>query len=83
MIISMEDRKEFKMGEYARCNQMIREHKGQIEELKQELAMAEGDKRESILEQIYDLQIGIGEIEGALMEMAEIDGLEDRCEAFD
>lgn len=71
------------MGEYARCNQMIREHKEQIEELKQELVMAEGDRRESILEQIYDLQIGIGEIEGALMEMAEIDGLEDRCEAFD
>ena len=71
------------MGEYARCNQMIREHKEQIEELKQELALAEGDKRESILEQIYDLQIGIGEIEGALMEMAEVDGLEDRCEAFD
>lgn len=71
------------MGEYARLNNMIKEHNNQIEELNLELALAEGDKRESILEQIYDLQIGIGEIEGALMEMAEVDGLENRCEAFD
>lgn len=71
------------MGEYARLNQMIRDHKTRIEELEMELYQAEGEQRENILEEIYELQIGIGEIEGALMEMAEIDGLEDRCEAFD
>lgn len=72
------------MGEYARLNQMIRNHEEQIVELREVLMQTSDEQeRENILETIADLEIGVGEIEGALLEMADIDGLEDRNEAFD
>lgn len=62
------------MGEYARLNRMLREKQERLEEMKKSGADAED---------IADCQNGIGEIEGALLEMAEIDGLDDPGEAFD
>jgi len=72
------------MGEYARLNKMIENHEEQIAELKEVLMQTtDAEERENILETIYELEIGIGEIEGALLENAEIDGLDDPYEAFD
>lgn len=62
------------MGEYARLNNMLRQHEEKLARLKEENADAED---------IIDCEIGIGEIRGALLEMAEIDGLDDPYEAFD
>ena len=62
------------MGEYARLNKMLRQHEEKLARLKAENAD---------MEDIIDCEIGIGEIRGALLEMAEIDGLDDPYEAFD
>ena len=62
------------MEEYARLNNMLRQHEEKLARLKEENADAED---------IIDCEIGIGEIRGALLEMAEIDGLDDPYEAFD
>lgn len=61
------------MGEYARLNRMIASETARKAE-----AMAAGD-----YEAAYEIENGIGEIRGALLEMAEMDGLDDPCEAFD
>lgn len=61
------------MGEYARLNKMLNHYK----EAKY-LALLEED-----YEYAADCDISIGEIKGALLEMAEIDGLDDPYEAFD
>lgn len=62
------------MGEYSRLNKMLAEHQKQLE-----LAKANN----ADIETIVDLEISIGEIKGALLEMADIDGLDDPYEAFD
>ena len=62
------------MGEYARLNRMLDDHEAELK-----LAYERGDD----VERIADLQQSIGEIRGALLEMAEIDGLDDPYEAFD
>lgn len=62
------------MGEYARLNRMLDEHE-------QALRNAKLNKADD--ETIIDLEIAIGEIKGALLEMAEVDGLDDPYEAFD
>lgn len=61
------------MGEYARLNKMI-------EDLENEKAerIAGGD-----IEGAFECDNEIGEVKGALLEMAEMDGLEDWNEAFD
>jgi hypothetical protein len=72
------------MGEYARLNKMIADHEEQRAELNEVLMLTEDEEeRLGILETIADLEIGIGEIRGALFENAEIDGLDDPYEAFD
>lgn len=62
------------MGEYARLNRMLREEQERLEEMK---------KSGADVEDIIVCENGIGEIKGALLEMAEIDGLDDPGEAFD
>ena len=62
------------MGEYARLNKMLREYEERLAEAKLQDAEAED---------IADLHQSIGEIKGALLEMADIDGLDDPYEAFD
>ena len=65
------------MGEYARLNERLRMYKETYEKLK----MAQ-NKTEEEMEMMIDLEQGIGEIEGALLEMAEVDGLDDPFDAF-
>lgn len=66
------------MGEYARLNEMLRREQEKYKILKEK-----PDKTEAEIEELIDLYQGIGEIEGALLEMAQIDGLDDPGEAFD
>lgn len=66
------------MGQYARLNEMLRREKARYNYLK-----AKPNKTESEWEEMGDLYQGIGEIKGALLEMAEMDGLDDYGEAFD
>lgn len=66
------------MGEYARLNEMLRREQEKYKALKEK-----PDKTEDEMEELIDLYQGIGEIEGALLEMAQIDGLDDPGEAFD
>lgn len=61
------------MGEYERLNRMI-----DSETERMELALSNRD-----FETAYEIECGIGEIKGALLEMADIDGLDDQYEAFD
>lgn len=63
------------MGEYERLNRMLDREQ---ERLKMLEASADAD-----VEDIADCYQSIGEIKGALLEMAEIDGLDDPYEAFD
>lgn len=65
------------MGEYARLNKMLQEHEKTFKELQ-----AKQDKTDEELESMIDLYVGMGEIKGALLEMADVDGLEDPYEAF-
>lgn len=62
------------MGEYARLNRMLESHE-------QSLAQAKAENAD--IETMAELEQSIGEIKGALFEMAEIDGLDDPYEAFD
>ena len=66
------------MGEYNRLNEMLR--------AKQEVYNAlesKAEKTDEEVEALADLYQSIGEIKGALLEMAEVDGLSDPYEAFD
>ena len=62
---------------------MIRDEEAKINELESELESTIGEGRDAILETIYEAKMAIGEIRGALLEMADVDGLDDWCEAFD
>ena len=66
------------MGEYARLNKKLRDE----QEIYQILE-AKPNKTDEELEYMIDLYQSIGEIKGALLEMADIDGLDDPYEAFD
>ncbi len=61
------------MGEYARLNRMVQNR----EDAKKRCLNA-GD-----FERASEIEVEIGEIKGALLEMAEMDGLDDPYEAFD
>ena len=62
------------MGEYARLNRMLDSYYEALELAKEQDASPED---------IADIEISIGEIKGALLEMADVDGLDDPYEAFD
>lgn len=62
------------MGEYARLNRMLEKYEESLKLAKEQNANSED---------IADIEISIGEIKGALFEMAEVDGLDDPYEAFD
>lgn len=66
------------MGEYARLNSMLQDLEASYDKLSKKK-----DKSDEELEILYDLSISIGEVKGALLENASIDGLEDPYEAFD
>ena len=66
------------MGEYSRLNKMLRQEQEELAALEEK-----PDKTDDDYEVMADLQQSIGEIKGALLEMADIDGLDDPCEAFD
>ena len=66
------------MGEYARLNRMLEAEQERYNQLALKL-----NKTEEDYEAMADLSQGIGEIKGALLEMADIDGLDDPYEAFD
>lgn len=66
------------MGEYARLNRMLEQEEARYKALKEK-----PDKTDDDFEEMADLYQSIGEIEGALLEMADIDGLDDPYEAFD
>jgi len=62
------------MGEYARLNRMLEGY---------EEALKLAKEQNADVEDIAELEQSIGEIRGALFEMAEVDGLDDPYEAFD
>lgn len=62
------------MGEYARLNRLL-------DGYEESLALAR--EQNASPEEIAELEIAIGEIKGALLEMADIDGLDDPYMAFD
>jgi hypothetical protein len=66
------------MGEYARLNKMLREEQQRYKALEDKQ-----NKTDEDIEYMADLYQSIGEIKGALLEMADIDGLDDPYEAFD
>lgn len=66
------------MGEYARLNRMLEQEQERYRILENTT-----DKTEEEFELMADLYQSIGEIKGALLEMADIDGLDDPYEAFD
>ena len=66
------------MGEYSRLNKMLREEQQKYAELENK-----PNKTDEDCEMMADLYQSIGEIKGALLEMAEVDGLDDVYEAFD
>ena len=66
------------MGEYNRLNKMLREKQEVYNTLE-----SKADKTDEEMEALADLYQSIGEIKGALFEMAEVDGLSDPYEAFD
>lgn len=69
------------MGEYNRLNKRLREEQEKLKVLKEASYIYPDD--ECLYEEIADTEIAIGEIKGALLEMADIDGLDDPYEAFD
>ena len=69
------------MGEYTRLNKLLKDEQQKLKALKEELAICPDD--EYLYEEIADTEIAIGEIKGALIEMAQLDGFEDINEAFD
>ena len=66
------------MGEYARLNKMLRGEQQKYAELE-----SKPNKTDEDIEYMADLYQSIGEIKGAFLEMAEVDGLEDKLKAFD
>lgn len=66
------------MGEYNRLNKLLREKQEVYNALESKV-----NKTEEEMESMADLYQSIGEIKGALLEMAEVDGLSDPYEAFD
>lgn len=66
------------MGEYARLNKHLSDAQKRYDKLKEKPGKTEDD-----YEDMADLQQSIGEIRGALLELADIDGLDDPYEAFD
>ena len=66
------------MGEYARLNKMLKAEQEKLAELE-----AKPNKSDYEFEAMTDLMQSIGEIKGALLEMADMDGLYDPYEAFD
>ena len=66
------------MGEYARLNRML-----ESEQEKYRILEQKPNKSDEEYELMVDLYQSIGEIRGALFEMAEIDGFEDPYMAFD
>ena len=66
------------MGEYSRLNKMLRNEEERLAALQ-----AKENKTDEDIEMMADLYQGIGEIKGALLEMADMDGLDDPYEAFD
>lgn len=66
------------MGEYARLNKMLDAEEERYRELE-----CKPNKSDEEYEAMADLYQSIGEIKGALLEMAEVDGLDDYWEAFD
>lgn len=66
------------MGEYSRLNKRLREQQQRYMKLEKKPNRSEED-----IEEMADLYQSIGEIKGALLEMAEVDGLEDVYMAFD
>ena len=66
------------MGEYSRLNRMLQREEERYLALKNK-----PNKSDEDLEEMADLSQGIGEIKGALLEMADMDGLDDPYEAFD
>lgn len=61
------------MGEYARLNRMMQDR-----EYAKERCVSAGDFKRAA-----EIETEIGEIKGALLEMAEVDGLDDPYKAFD
>ena len=66
------------MGEYARLNKMLRR-----EQERYKMLQEKQNKSDDEFELMADLYQSIGEIKGALLEMAYVDGLDDPYEAFD
>ena len=66
------------MGEYARLNKMLREEQAKYKALENK-----PNKTDDEIEMMADIYQSICEIKGALLEMADIDGLDDPYEAFD
>lgn len=66
------------MGEYSRLNNILREEQQRYKALEEK-----PNKTDEDVEMMADLYQSIGEIKGALLEMAEVDGLDDPYEAFD
>ena len=66
------------MGEYARLNRMLESEQERYRKLE-----AKPNKTDEDFETMADLYQSIGEIKGALLEMADVDGLDDLYEAFD
>ena len=59
---------------------MTKKEQQRLKALKEEVAICPDD--EYLYEEMADLYQSIGEIKGALLEMADIDGLDDPYEAF-
>ena len=66
------------MGEYARLNRMLRDEQYKYRKLEEK-----PNKTDDEMEMLADLYQSIGEIKGALLEMADVDGLDDPYMAFD
>ena len=77
-ILKMKKASITKMGEYARLNRMLREEQYKYRKLEEKQ-----DKTDDEMEMLADLYQSIGEIKGALLEMADVDGLDDPYMAFD
>lgn len=66
------------MGQYIILNKMLRD-----EQEKYRILEEKPNKEDWEIEMMADLYQSIGEIKGALLEMADVDGLDDPYMAFD
>ena len=66
------------MGEYSRLNRMLEQEQKRYQMLK-----SIPNKTDADYDLMTDISQNIGEIKGALLEMADVDGLDDPYEAFD